>query len=227
MKFGDYLRQKREESGWTQPEAAARAGIEQSYISKLETGKSYPSGEIFEKLVKLYGIDVKDMGAQVTSSELEKLKEIAEVRTYILGHQKAKTTVVRTWLLAALVFMMVGGGMTVFQAAKPERIIREYVYQSDGLLLPDDGPMFFKTLELPSFPKATPEVVARMIVKTKTLPESAGAQFFETEGNYVRAYQIIDERTKQVNDMDRLMLAIGVAFLFGSFGCFVISHRWR
>jgi len=52
MKFGDYLRQKREDRGWTQPEAAAKARIEQSYLSKLETGRSYPSDDVFERLVE-------------------------------------------------------------------------------------------------------------------------------------------------------------------------------
>ena len=52
MKFGDYLRQARETRQWTQPEAAARAGIEQSYLSTLETGKSYPSEEVFGRLVE-------------------------------------------------------------------------------------------------------------------------------------------------------------------------------
>lgn len=36
MKFGDYLKQKRAERGWTQPEAASHVKIEQSYLSKLE-----------------------------------------------------------------------------------------------------------------------------------------------------------------------------------------------
>jgi transcriptional regulator with XRE-family HTH domain len=54
MKFGDYLRQKREARGWTQPEAANKAGIEQSYLSKLETGKSYPSEDAYARLVAAY-----------------------------------------------------------------------------------------------------------------------------------------------------------------------------
>ncbi|MBO6796341.1 helix-turn-helix transcriptional regulator [Maricaulis sp.] len=51
MKFGDYLRQCREAKGWTQPEAARHADIEQSYLSKLETGRSYPSEDVYSRLV--------------------------------------------------------------------------------------------------------------------------------------------------------------------------------
>ncbi|MGE0743387.1 MAG: helix-turn-helix domain-containing protein, partial [Hyphomonadaceae bacterium] len=38
MKFGEDLKNRRTELGWTQPDAAAKASIEQSYLSKLETG---------------------------------------------------------------------------------------------------------------------------------------------------------------------------------------------
>ena len=69
MKFGDYLRQKREEKNWTQPEASAAAGIEQSYLSKLETGKSWPSEDVFARVASVYGIEVDDMVRRVASSE--------------------------------------------------------------------------------------------------------------------------------------------------------------
>ena len=36
MKFGEYLKSQRDARGWTQPMAAEKIGIEQSYLSKLE-----------------------------------------------------------------------------------------------------------------------------------------------------------------------------------------------
>ncbi len=47
MKFGEYLKSQRDARGWTQPMAAEKIGIEQSYLSKLETGKASPSDEMF------------------------------------------------------------------------------------------------------------------------------------------------------------------------------------
>ena len=75
MKFGDYLKERREEKAWTQPEAAARAGIEQSYLSKLETGKSYPSEEVYGRLVETFEIDTGDLSGRVDAADLDKLKE--------------------------------------------------------------------------------------------------------------------------------------------------------
>ena len=56
MKFGDFIRLKREQSGWTQPEAAAKIGIEQSYLSKLENGRSIPSADVYQRVCEAYGV---------------------------------------------------------------------------------------------------------------------------------------------------------------------------
>ncbi len=40
MRFGEKLKELRNEKEWTQPEMAEAIGIEQSYWSKLENGKS-------------------------------------------------------------------------------------------------------------------------------------------------------------------------------------------
>jgi transcriptional regulator with XRE-family HTH domain len=58
MNFGAYLKSQRDARGWTQPMAAEKIGIEQSYLSKLETGKATPSEEMFERLVNAYDIDL-------------------------------------------------------------------------------------------------------------------------------------------------------------------------
>ena len=59
MKFGEYLKNRRTELGWTQPDAASKAGIEQSYLSKLETGKSFPSEDVYQRLVGAFGLDTE------------------------------------------------------------------------------------------------------------------------------------------------------------------------
>ena len=135
MKFGDYIRQKREARGWTQPEAAARADIEQSYLSKLETGKSYPSEDIFNRLMSTYEIDASDMSANVFSSELDKLREIKEVRTVVLHKQKKETKLARGWLVAGLLCMMMGGACLGLVIAIPDDEEQQFHYSSKGVLL--------------------------------------------------------------------------------------------
>ena len=61
MNFSEYLKNRLAELGWTQPAAAANAGIEQSYLSKLETGRSVPSDEVYQRLVEAIGINTEAM----------------------------------------------------------------------------------------------------------------------------------------------------------------------
>ena len=89
MKFGDYIRQCRERLKWTQPEAATKIEIEQSYLSKLETGKSYPSEEIFNKLADVYQINLNELYEKIPSDELNNLKDIKLVREAILNRNRA------------------------------------------------------------------------------------------------------------------------------------------
>ena len=116
MKFGEYLRQRREDAKLTQPEAAAKAGIEQSYLSKLETGKSHPSDEVFSKLVEAYDIDVDQMIMSVDSVELRKLHEVAAVRSAVIAADERSRISPRRWLVAAVLLFSLGGGITTFGA---------------------------------------------------------------------------------------------------------------
>ena len=114
MKFGEFLRELRDKQQWTQPEAAGKIEIEQSYLSKLETGKSYPSEDIFDRLIEIYQINVGDMHQKISSTELDKLKEIKEVRNVILKQDSAKTNSTRSWLVSGLLMLIIGAGCLGF-----------------------------------------------------------------------------------------------------------------
>ena len=57
MNFGDKIRQLRTDKNLTQPELAAAMGIEQSYLSKLENGKSLPSNDMLQRILDVFGTD--------------------------------------------------------------------------------------------------------------------------------------------------------------------------
>ena len=61
MNFGDRIRQLRIDKNLTQPELAAAMGIEQSYLSKLENGKSLPSNDMLQRILDVFGTDVGDL----------------------------------------------------------------------------------------------------------------------------------------------------------------------
>ena len=57
MKLGERIKQLRNDAELTQPELAVKAGIEQSYLSKLENEKSTPSFEILTKIASAFEMD--------------------------------------------------------------------------------------------------------------------------------------------------------------------------
>lgn len=143
MTFGEYLRKQREERGWTQPIAADKIGIEQSYLSKLETGKATPSEEMFARLVDAYDINVDALSAMLGESELMKMREIAAVRDLLQTARKATETLRRRWLVAGLALLAFGSGLLSFVITEVKYPKDQYVYVSKGVIKIGESDLVF------------------------------------------------------------------------------------
>lgn len=227
MKFGDYLRQTREKAGLTQPEAAARANIEQSYLSKLETGKSYPSEDIFTRLIAAYSIDVEDLCRAVFAAELDKLREIKEVRQVILTRQNTESRFVRAWLIAGLVMIMLGGGMFGLAYSIPDSQHMEYSYRSEGVILKGESPMVFEFLSAGRPDSENRSLSDRVDYAFKTLSEHKGSSFIEPVDGGYRKFTLFDSAQANHPTAISWHYAFGIMFLCGGLACFYISRRWR
>lgn len=61
-KFGDILREKRRAAGLSQRQLAEKAGVDFSYISKLENDRlSAPAAETVHRLAKVLGCPVEEL----------------------------------------------------------------------------------------------------------------------------------------------------------------------
>ncbi|MGE5624080.1 MAG: helix-turn-helix domain-containing protein [Bacillota bacterium] len=69
MSFQENLRTLRLARGLTQPALAEKAGIEQSYLSKLENGRSKPSEDVLARLAQ--ALEVKAEALQQNGDEAE------------------------------------------------------------------------------------------------------------------------------------------------------------
>ncbi len=217
MKFGDYLRKKREGVGLTQPEAASLAEIEQSYLSKLETGKSYPSEDVFVRLVEAYGIDVQSMTASVESSELQKLKEVSAVRSAILITEAQERKFLRGWLLAALIFFSAGGATammgTMLEIPQP----MEYTYVSYGVIEEGESMDIFSR-DLP---------IERFETDRQHFDSNRGADYIvKVEGGF--RHYALDDVAQLGAPMEKAVLMMGGVFMMLlGVGSYFISSRWR
>ncbi len=227
MKFGDYLRQARDQHGWTQPEAAAKANIEQSYLSKLETGKSYPSEDIFERLVKAYSLDVRDMSTSIFSAELDKLREIGEVRAVVLQRQQKEAGFVRSWLVAGLVMLMLGGGMLGMATSTQDDTNIIYHYRSEGVIKDNEPPLLFHMLQAGGTDEDGKTYGDRVNYDYWVSGDNRGDIFIEkVEGGY-RQYVLYETQEHHHPTLLSWHYAFGFMFVIGGLGCFFISRRWR
>jgi transcriptional regulator with XRE-family HTH domain len=231
MKFGDYIRGLRERERLNQPEAAAKVSIEQSYLSKLETGKSYPSEDIFNRLVKAYKIDTAEMSKQLFSGELDKLREIKEVRKVVLERQKSELVLVRGWLVTGLILLMLGAA-GLATAIIPESAEPEFYYRSNGVILAGEALTTFDIVEgeqnvITSFSAEQQGIMDRIKQDYKVTTVFKGEAFIENVENGKRYYQLYDSREMLNNSPRRWFLIPGLMFIFGSFGSFFLSYRWK
>ncbi|MBU1346900.1 MAG: helix-turn-helix domain-containing protein [Alphaproteobacteria bacterium] len=216
MKLGDYLRQKRAERGWTQPEAAARATIEQSYLSKLENNKSIPSSDIYARLVQAYDIDEQEMAGILFPAELDRLREIESLRDLLLQRSRADIETPRRLLLAGLAALVIGGGFTGFSQFEPARILTQYTYQSSGVIAANAA---LDTVIPPDAPGADEQ--------TRFLTKMRGPVFTEQVPDGKRVWLLVGSNEIAQPPPYRWALIPGMALIIGGLGCFFVAWRWR
>ena len=237
MKLGDYLRKCREQMKWTQPEAASKIDIEQSYLSKLETGKSFPSEDIFERIVNIYEIDLDSLFADIHSDELVKLKGLKQVRSAILRNNKQQQKDERTWLICGLVMLMVGGA-SLGHALIPPQATTEYLYRSLGELNPDEPLDTFSilneryltnsdTFDFSSQIARQKELLPRIHPLEDSTYDDRGDAFVKKTLAGRRFYERVSSREVLRYSGHKWFLIPACAFLLGAIGSFYISRRWK
>ena len=87
-KIAKFLKEERENSNFTQEEAAKRIGVSKSIISKWENEKSYPSLENLSKISETYGVSINEIlaGTRLGMNE----KEIVSDENLLKEMQKTK-----------------------------------------------------------------------------------------------------------------------------------------
>ena len=225
MKFGDYLRKKREGKGWTQPVAAQQIGIEQSYLSKLETGKSYPSEDIFDRLLAAYSIDCDELTQHVESVELAKLSDIKSVRIAVLGQHQRDETSSRKWMIAGLLSLMIGGA-SLGAALLPDTAEQSYLYRSEGVLQPGEPLDAFDGINSKDA-SVREAMLNRLDPEDQAYPYFRGDSFVENTSEGPRFYELYAKRQRGGVAATRFFIIPALAFSFGSIGCFLMGFRWR
>ncbi|MEQ1810933.1 MAG: helix-turn-helix transcriptional regulator [Terricaulis sp.] len=219
MKFGDYLKNRRTELGWTQPEAAAKASIEQSYLSKLETGKSFPSEDVYARLVEAFSLDTEAMVGALYPAELDRLREIEAVRKHLLQREHDTRSVSRRWLYAGLGGLILGGALIGLAQVDRGGAATHYTYQSEGVIRAGETANVFDDID------DNPQLRARADERQIFILEMRGPAFTETVPDGRREWHLVGANAVLVPAKFGWALIPGFALLIGGLGCFFISWR--
>ena len=139
MTLGETIRLLRTQLELTQPELADKAGIEQSYLSKLENDKGTPSFDIISRIAQALNLSgmglIQKLSHSYIQDNLSHLPEIAA--EYASVKQKRELQLTRRLLTAALLLL---AGLAIFLSGYLVLLDsnERFFYESQGVLLPGE-----------------------------------------------------------------------------------------
>jgi transcriptional regulator with XRE-family HTH domain len=149
MNFGDKVRQLRTDRNLTQPELAEAMGIEQSYLSKLENGKSLPSNDVLNRILDVFAIEIGDLVDNLDQGVRNQLRHIPDIADHFNRQKQLMIGNRQRWLLASSVLVAVG--VALIYAGSVHLFFSDTVYQykSDGIVLEGESKEVFRDPQVP------------------------------------------------------------------------------
>lgn len=145
MSLGYIFRQRRMELELSQPELAERAGIEQSYLSKLENDHSLPSDDILLRLLSALNLSVEQLCRQLDIAKTNpKILSIPSIEQHLHHQQKRSRRstltafIVSSLLIAFAVPLFYAGYTGLFFSST------QYTYVSRGEIPADEPLDYFR-----------------------------------------------------------------------------------
>ncbi len=231
MHLGDKLKTLRKSKGWTQPQLAEAIGIEQSYLSKLENGKSIPSSDIFELILKTFEINIAELLIDIDESIIyRQLRQIPEVSNYLATSKLSNIKEKKLWLVSSSLAFIVGLVLMLSSQFNLLFPSEQYNYVSTGIVLKGESKEVFSNFMYghhdtrESIKKRTEEHIKRLNQDYLLLSSYRGELFNIKVPGGSRTYQL--EQTKHIPQVEnRIVSFIGLfIFLVGLFG-FIIEKK--
>ena len=147
MKFGEKLRQLRQERKLTQPELAEAMGIEQSYLSKLENEKSLPSQDVLSRILAVFEIGVDQLVSDLDQGTRNQLRQIPAVAEHLNQEKQQLIRNRRRWLMASALLLSFGAAFIYAGNVHlyfPDTV---YQYKSHGVVLDGEPKELFRDPE--------------------------------------------------------------------------------
>ena len=142
MTIGQTIKSLRQKSDLSQPELAEKAGIEQSYLSKLENDKSLPSNDLFNQVIMALGVSPREfldlLDWHTDQRKIQQIPILAKELALVASQEVSKR---RVFLQIAFICIVLAAGSFFTGLSKQLFSERMFLYISDGVVFeqePDD-----------------------------------------------------------------------------------------
>jgi transcriptional regulator with XRE-family HTH domain len=234
MTLGEQLKKLRNEKALSQPDLANIAGIEQSYLSKLENDKSMPSNDIFRKLLSAFGLSLPEFLAAFDNNYAEtQLRQIPDIEHWLKQQQQSKMLNQRRYLYicsALIVF-----AITLFYTGQSKILVPEmqFQYYSEGIVIAGEPKNVFDDWQrlMPQGLEGRNVYLKKKIEMTQRKDELyflsekfIGQNYVVTLSEGIRAYSFTGEK-KIVQPMNAWLRISGVFFFIMGIMGFILERR--
>ncbi len=226
MKLSEKIKQLRNNAGLTQPELAAKANVEQSYLSKLENDKGSPSFDVIAKIAAAFDMDVMDfidsLDISFLHENLAHLPEIAvklEQRKLARKSKQKRSFIASAWLIIiGITCVILGQSNSIFS----EKI---YQYKSMGFIQKAEVNNHYKAHPLSEIGenweqanKRIADNIARINEELVLTRSYQGENYSEYYGAKRRNFELIDERIMESPWKDAFVILGMMLLTCGGFG---------
>ncbi len=234
MKLSEKIKLLRTSENMTQPELATKAGIEQSYLSKLENDKGTPSYEIIHRIAQAFEMSGMELINSLSQSYIENhLSHIPEVAAEYASIKKRQVKRLKfRFIMASLVVVL---GVGLFFIGNHAILIpdTEYIYTSKGVIKDNENIYQFQTFKISDIAETNEELAARkkanqsrIDVKKIIVSEHRGTSFVENVDGGRRLFEI--EEYRDTNNMyNELISLLGMMMIVAGFFMFLYAFKFK
>ncbi len=233
MTLGEKIKQLRTEQGLTQPQLAERAGIEQSYLSKLENDKATPSYDIIARVAGALQTDAMGLIASLDHAWIAAhLSHVPEVAAEYAAIRRAAENRHRRLFIGGAMLIVIGIGLVLAANLRVLFSGQVYIYQSDGVIRAGESLLQFQTEPIEEFRETSEEAAERLRNNKNRFdrvyfesPVNRGDHFVMNITDGRRHFRQVDVREEYIQN--GLTAVLGMLSLCGGFFVLLYAFRFR
>jgi transcriptional regulator with XRE-family HTH domain len=231
MTLSEKIKLLRTNNEMTQPELADKAGIEQSYLSKLENDKCSPSFNIINKVAGVFDMSGMELINTLSQTYVEKnLSHIPEVTAEFASIKSQQIKKFKRGYVLATLLVALGGGLFFYGVRSAWIFSYDFLYQSEGIFKSGETHYQFSKNQIKEIGESEQEYLARikanrsrLDMKQMITDGDRGEMFVvEVEGGhrlFMKQDSLLVEKTRFfiISALGVMLMVMGVfAFLFNS-----------